>query len=188
MGNKILTEWSRSLNKKKLSISERTEYRDIQHYINYVSRYFLGSNYYYTKYALYYMSLYVKNTHVVVNTHNIRKLFFIASTATHKFWFDDVYSNKDIAKSGKIDLRLFNILELAFMQGINWQLFIEPDGISDDLLIKSLKIINLKSIPCPKYTTDPNLYSIDEEPTTTDVDIVEANHGIKVLSLESKCH
>lgn len=96
----------------------------------------------YIKHALHYLSLYVNNTHIIVDVYNIKKLFLMAATVAHKFWIDDVFSNEAIAGYVGLDIDTFNQLEIDFIQAIGWKLYIEQTEINDKMFTKSLTIIN----------------------------------------------
>lgn len=145
----LIKKWAKSLDKKNNPIISRTFYNNTYppicstyDYIIAVSRFMLGLDYYYIKYAIFYVAKYAKNKNIKVNIFNIQRLYLLACSVTVKFWFDIIPDNLNIATSDNIRLHVFNQMEIDFLNGLNWDLYENKDGIDDNTLISSLTIIN----------------------------------------------
>lgn len=91
-------------------------------------------------FVLYYMALYSHKKKYIINRHNIHRVLLLSIVITHKFWDDESYSNKLLAKIGGIPLKELNTLEIEFLNGIGWQLYkAETELVKEELD----KIINI---------------------------------------------
>lgn len=73
--------------------------------------------------------LLVKN--FILTQQNVKRVLFTCIVITHKFYEDDVYTNKDLSEIGGISEKELLLLENEFLEIIEYKLF-----ISDESFIK----------------------------------------------------
>ena len=74
--------------------------------------------------SLIYMDRFVVNTKMELTSHEIHRMVLIANSVTMKFHYDEFFTNEYYANIGGIELEEFNMLEKDFLQGINYELYI----------------------------------------------------------------
>lgn len=87
-------------------------------------------------FTMYYLAMYINNTKIKANQFNIHRLFLTSTTVAHKFWYDDCYENKELAKIAGIQLKELNRLERDFLKGIEWRLYKLQTRITPDEFVQ----------------------------------------------------
>ena len=92
-------------------------------------------------FVIYYMSLYSHKKKYVINRYNIHKILLISVVITHKFWEDESYTNKILAKIGGISLKELNSLEVEFLKGIEWELYKAETELEEEELDEIINML-----------------------------------------------
>ena len=75
--------------------------------------------------ALIYIDRISRKKKIFVNEYNIYRLFFVSVVVATKYNEDKHYSNAYYAKIGGLELEQLNKMELEFVIGMNFDLFVE---------------------------------------------------------------
>lgn len=92
-------------------------------------------------FVIYYMALYSHKKQYIINRCNIHRILLLSIVITHKFWDDDSYTNKTLAKIGGIPLKELNRLEIEFLKGIDWELYKAETELSKEELDEIINIL-----------------------------------------------
>lgn len=104
-------------------------------YVQRISHYLLDDNETLLKQVYFYMNLYNVKKSLTLSRYNVYKIFLSATTVVYKFWDDDAMDNANIAEIGGVSLRVMNTIEVEFLNGVGWDIFVNM-GVQDDDVFK----------------------------------------------------